>query len=38
LFFITICVQDRKCLFGEIVNGAMILNDAGRWWKNGIVN
>lgn len=37
LFFITICVQDRKCLFGEIVNGAMILNDAGqmveKWYR-----
>jgi len=42
LYFITICVQDRKCLFGEIVVGVqnfepsnqfrheMILNDAGK--------
>jgi len=32
LYFITICVQDRKCLFGEIVVGVheLILNDAGN--------
>lgn len=30
LYFITICVQDRLCLFGDIVDGEMILNDAGR--------
>jgi REP element-mobilizing transposase RayT len=29
LYFITICVQNRECLFGEIVNGEMVLNDAG---------
>ena len=30
LYFITICVQNRECLFGEIENGEMILNDAGK--------
>ena len=30
LYFITICCQDRECLFGEIVNGEMVLNDAGK--------
>src|ERR1035437_8881183 len=30
LYFITICVQDRKCLFGKIENDEMILNDAGK--------
>ncbi|MDZ4667803.1 MAG: transposase [bacterium] len=30
LYFITICLQDRKCLFGNIENGEMILNDAGH--------
>lgn len=30
LYFVTICCQDRVCLFGEIVNGEMALNDAGR--------
>jgi putative transposase len=32
LYFITICVQDRKCLFGEIFgsDGKMVLNEAGK--------
>src|SRR5450759_502937 len=30
LYFITICVKDREHLFGEIVDGKMILNDAGK--------
>jgi REP element-mobilizing transposase RayT len=34
LYFITICVQDRKCLFGNIVkeynDDPMVLNDAGK--------
>jgi putative transposase len=30
LYFITICTMDRKCLFGEIINGKMILNDPGK--------
>jgi len=29
LYFITICTQNRLCLFGEIENGEMILNNAG---------
>ncbi len=29
-YFVTICTQGRECLFGEIVDGAMRLNDAGR--------
>ncbi|WP_332033106.1 transposase [Kaistella sp.] len=29
LYFITICCQDRAHLFGEILDGEMILNDAG---------
>jgi REP element-mobilizing transposase RayT len=33
-YFITICVQNRLCLFGEIVNGEMMLNDAGRMVEN----
>ncbi|MCW3118448.1 MAG: hypothetical protein JWM28_2530 [Chitinophagaceae bacterium] len=33
-YFITICVKDRKCLFGEIVDGVMILNDAGKMADN----
>ena len=34
LYFITICVQDRECLFGKIENGEMILNDAGKMVEN----
>ena len=29
-YFLTICTQDRECLFGEIADGEMRLNDAGR--------
>lgn len=35
-YFVTVCAQGRECLFGGIVDGAMVLNDAGRmvegWW------
>jgi putative transposase len=35
-YYITICTQNRECLFGEIINGRMELNDAGkmvfRWY------
>jgi hypothetical protein len=35
-YFITICTQDRACLFGEIVAGTMRPNEPGRmiehWW------
>src|SRR5437879_3537657 len=35
-YFLTICVQDRECLFGEVANDELQLNDAGqmveRWW------
>ena len=29
-YFVTICTQDRKCIFGEIVNGEMKLNTFGK--------
>ena len=36
-YFVTICTQNQACLFGEIVNGQIRLNDAGRvaqmMWK-----
>ncbi len=36
-YFVTVCVQDRKCLFGEIIDDGMVLNEAGkmvaRWWS-----
>lgn len=35
-YFVTLCTYNRECLFGEIVNGAMCLNNAGKmmcdWW------
>lgn len=30
LYFITICTQNRACLFGKIENGKMILNEYGQ--------
>ena len=30
LYFVTLCVQDRDCIFGNVVDGKMMLNDAGR--------
>jgi putative transposase len=29
-YFITLCVQDRACLFGNVVGGGVRLHDAGR--------
>jgi REP element-mobilizing transposase RayT len=29
-YFITICTRERMCIFGEIVNGVMHLNEAGH--------
>lgn len=29
VYFVTVCVQNRVCLFGEIENGKMRLNNAG---------
>ena len=34
LYFITICTQNRLHLFGEIVDDAMVLNDAGAMIEN----
>jgi putative transposase len=35
-YFITICVQDRACLFGQVIGNEMRPNEAGRmvqrWW------
>ena len=35
-YFVTVCAQDRQCLFGEVVEDGMVLNEAGkmaaRWW------
>jgi putative transposase len=29
-YFVTVCLRDRACLFGDISDGEMILNGAGR--------
>jgi putative transposase len=29
-YFVTICVRERECALGEVVNGEMVLSDAGR--------
>jgi putative transposase len=29
-YFVTICTYNRQCLFGQITDGKMVLNDAGR--------
>jgi putative transposase len=35
-YFVTLCTQDRACLFGNVADDTMRLNDAGRiieqWW------
>jgi len=28
-YFVTVCLKDRACLFGDISDGNMVLNDAG---------
>ncbi len=28
-YFITFCTQERLCLFGDVIDGEMVLNDAG---------
>lgn len=37
VYYITICAQDRKCLFGEIRNGRIALSECVRivddWWQ-----
>ena len=30
LYFITICCKDRALLFGAVIDGEMVLNDAGK--------
>ena len=36
-YFVTICAKDRECLFGDVVDGEMRVNDGGRmikkWWR-----
>jgi REP element-mobilizing transposase RayT len=36
-YFVTVCAQNRQFLFGNVCDGIVILNDAGRmienWWN-----
>ncbi len=36
-YFVTVCAQDRQCLFGDIIEDQMVLNEAGKmaayWWS-----
>ena len=34
VYFITICTQNRLCLFGEVVDGEMVLNELGEIVRN----
>ena len=38
IYFITICVHNRACLFGSITDGAMQLNPAGEMVKDAWAN
>ena len=38
LFFITICTQNRVCLFGDIKNNEMTLNSAGKMIESEWIN
>ena len=29
-YFVTVCTHNRTCLFGDVVDGEMVTNDAGR--------
>jgi putative transposase len=29
-YFVTICAYDRECIFGEVIDGRMMLNEAGK--------
>ncbi len=33
-YFVTICIKYNECLFGDIVNGKMELNEMGKLQKN----
>jgi len=41
-YFITVCTANRQCVFGEIVDGAMALNEFGKiveeeWYRTAIL-
>ena len=33
-YFVTVCAQSRECLFGDVIDGEMRLNDAGKMIQN----
>ncbi len=42
MYFITVCVEGRECLFGEVVQGQMIVNQVGQiveeeWLKTPVL-
>jgi len=41
-YFVTICTENRECLFGDVIDGKTALNDAGRiaadeWTKTALI-
>ncbi len=41
-YFVTICAAQRQCLFGEIIDGQMVLNQSGmvvadEWQKSALI-
>ncbi len=32
-YFVTLCVRNRECLFGTVIDNKMVLNEAGQWVK-----
>ena len=37
-YFVTICTKERRCLFGNIQDGEMRLNELGNIVKNGLLS
>jgi REP element-mobilizing transposase RayT len=33
-YFVTICTENRQCLFGDVIDGKMALNDVGKMVEN----
>jgi REP element-mobilizing transposase RayT len=37
VYYVTVCVNDRKCVFGDVRNCEMVLNECGKmvdkWWQ-----
>ena len=42
VYFVTLCTYNQECSFGNVIDGKMVLNDAGRiavdeWKKSAII-